>query len=143
MGVALSDNEFDRFLERGRALPAKVTRTYSTATAIRKGERTAVLRIPVCEGEASKADRNRHVGTLVISGENIKRDLPLHSEVEVTLDIDASRIIKVRAYVPILDSDFEATLRMTISPREPVEVRKDVEAELQRLDEIAGKAEAV
>jgi molecular chaperone DnaK len=143
MGVALADNGYDCFLERGHGLPAKVTRTYASALLLKKGEKAAVLRIPVCEGEASKGDRNRHVGTLVISGDNIPRDLPAHSEIEVTLEIDASRIIVVRAYVPILDVDFEATLRMNVSPREPRTVRGDVAAELDRLDETLGKAQAV
>jgi molecular chaperone DnaK len=142
MGVALADNAFDRFLERGCGLPAKVTRTYATATLIKKGEKATALRIPVCEGEAAKGDRNRHVGSLVVSGDDIPRDLPAHSEIEVTLEIDASRIIVVRAYVPILDADFETTLRMNISPREASSVRNDVNAELVRLEQVIAQAKA-
>jgi molecular chaperone DnaK len=143
MGVALADNEFDRLLERGRGLPARVTRTYASATGLKKGQKGAVLRIPVCEGEARKADRNRHVGTLLITGENIARDLPVHSEIEVTLEMDASRIPRVRAYVPILDTDFEATLGLGVSQRDSEVIRTEVADELKRLRETVVRANAV
>ncbi len=135
MGVALANNDFDCMLERGRSLPAKVTRIYASNQPVRKGERTAALRIPVCEGQASRADRNRHVGTLVISADELSRDLPVNSEIEVTLEIDASRIAKVRAYVPILDGEFEATLSLGATTRSAQEIREAVAEELQRLDE--------
>jgi molecular chaperone DnaK len=143
MGIALADNVFDRLLERGRGLPAKITRTYASAAALKKGQKGAVLRIPVCEGEATRADRNRYVGTLLITGENIARDLPAHSEIEVTLEMDSSRIPRVRAYVPILDLDFEATLGFGVSPRDSDAVRADVASELIRLRETISRAKAV
>jgi len=80
---------------------------------------------------------------LVIRGDKIPRDLPMHSEIEVTLEMDASRIMKVRAYVAILDVDFETTLPLEVSPREPSTVRNDLRGELQRLDEVKAKAKAV
>lgn len=143
IGVALANNEFDRIFERGRGLPAKATRTYRSVMALKKGEKGTILRIPVCEGEASKADRNRRVGDLVISGDNISRDLSEGSEIEVTLEMDASRIPKVRAYVPVLDSDFEATLGLGVSAREPGVIRSDLAAERERLREVIEKAVAV
>lgn len=142
MGVVTADNEFVCFLQKGRGLPARITKSYTTAVAMKKGQ-AGVLKIPVCEGEAIKGDRNKLIGSLVISADNIPRDLPMHSEIEVTLEIDASRILKVRAYVPILDVDFEATLRMEVSPREPSIVRSDFRAELQRLDETKARAKSV
>jgi molecular chaperone DnaK len=111
--------------------------------ALKKGQKGSVLRIPVCEGEASKADRNRRVGELSISGNNISRDLPEGSEIEVTLEIDASRIPKARAYVPVLDSDFEVSLGLGVSTREAAVVRNDIAAERDRLRETIGKALAV
>jgi molecular chaperone DnaK len=143
MGVALANNEFDRILERGRALPAKVTHTYRSVVALKKGHKGAVLRIPVCEGEASKADRNRRVGELKISGDNISRDLPEGTEIEVTLEMDASRIPKVHAYVPMLDADFEANVSLGVSARDAGVVREEVATEKDRLRETVGKALAV
>lgn len=140
MGVALANNEFDCILERGRGLPAKATRTYLSVRALKKGQNGAILQIPVCEGEASKADRNRRVGALTISGDNISRDLTEGSEIEITLEMDASRIPKVHAYVPVLDADFEATLGLGVSPREPAVVREEVALERERLRETVGKA---
>ena len=143
IGVALANNEFDPILKRGRGLPAKATHTYLSVAALKKGQSGSVLRIPVCEGEASKADRNRRVAELSIAGSNVSRDLPEGSEIEVTLEMDASRISKVRAYVPVLDSDFEVTLGFGVSAREPEIVRSDIAAERERLRETIGKALAV
>lgn len=143
MGVVTVDNEFDCLLQKGRGLPAKITKSYTTAAAMKKGQTGDVLKIPVCEGEALRGDRNRLIGLLVISGDKIPRNLPMHSEIEVTLEMDASRLMRVRAYVPILDADFETTLRMEVSPRAPSAVRSDLEAELQRIKDIKGKAKAV
>jgi molecular chaperone DnaK len=108
--------------------------------ALKKGHKGAVLEIPVCEGEASKADRNRRVGALTICGDNISRDLPEGSEIEVTLEMDASRIPKVHAYVPVLDADFEANLGLGVSQREPEVVRGEVAQERERLRETVAKA---
>jgi molecular chaperone DnaK len=143
IGVALANNEFDPILKRGRGLPAKETHTYLSVAALKKGQSGSVLRIPVCEGEARKADRNRRVAELSIAGSNVSRDLPEGSEIEVTLEMDASRISKVRAYVPVLDSDFEVTLGIGVSAREPEIVRGDITAERERLRETIGKALAV
>ena len=143
IGVALANNEFDRILERGRGLPAKATGTYQSVIALKKGQKGAILQVPVCEGEARKADHNRRVGVLSIVGENISRDLPEGSEIEVTLEMDASRIPKVRAYVPLLDADFEASLDLEVNARNPAVIRDELAAERARLHETVGKAFAV
>ena len=111
-----------------------MTRTYHSEAPLKKGQAVDLLRIPVCEGEATKADRNRRIGELVISGAKIPRDLPAHSEVEVTLEMDASRLLTVRAYVPVLDVDFEAKLTLKMMARTVTELVGDVEQQFARLD---------
>ncbi|MBV9489341.1 MAG: Hsp70 family protein [Verrucomicrobia bacterium] len=142
MGIALASNEYDRLFEKGRVLPAKVTRDYQTTLAIRQGQTGDVCKIPVVEGENDRADRNRHVGSLEIRGENIRRDLPIGSDVEVSLRIDESRIITVTAWVPLLDEEFVAKLNMQMHGPDPDVLDREYAAELNRLGELKAKAAA-
>ncbi|HEX4961291.1 MAG TPA: Hsp70 family protein [Thermoanaerobaculia bacterium] len=117
--IALKDNATDKLLPHGAELPVRKSGHYETTKLIRKGSREDILRIPVLEGindllgeENSQADCNFHIGTLKILGsdERVTHDLPEGAELEVELYQDESRKISVRAYVPLLDADFEATL---------------------------------
>jgi len=140
MGIALANNEYDKLLEKGRGLPQKATRDYRTITPIRQGRSEDVFRIPVVEGENEKADRNRKVGELIINAENIKRDLPAGSEVEVTLKMDESRIITLTVYVPLLDEEFSWKREMVRHQPNPDELRQDYEAEMKRFRDVKSKA---
>lgn len=140
MGIALANNEYDKILEKGRGLPQKATRDYRTVTPIRQGRSEDVFKIPVVEGENENADRNRKVGELIVNAENIKRDLPAGSEVEVTLKMDESRIITLTAYVPLLDEEFSWKREMIHHQPSPDELRRDYEAEMRRFREVKSKA---
>jgi molecular chaperone DnaK len=140
LGIALATNDYDKLFEKGRELPLKAARDYRTIQAIRKGQTTDVFKIPVVEGENDRADRNRLVGWLEIKGENIRRDLEIGSEVEVALKVDESRIITVKAYVPLLDEEFIAKLNMKMREPDPEFLTQDYAAEMRRLHEIKSKA---
>jgi molecular chaperone DnaK len=99
------------------------------------------LPIPVIEGEQPLADRNRWVGELRITGKDVARDLPVGSEIEVTLQVDESRIVTVNAYVPMLDKEFAATLQLRAHGRDIGALRDDFAAEMSRFDEVKSKAE--
>jgi molecular chaperone DnaK len=139
MGIALGNNEYDKLFEKGRGLPLKATTTCRTIRAIRRGQ-SDVLKIPVIEGEQTLADRNRWVGELEIKGDDVARDLPLGSEIEVTLQIDESRIITVNAYVPFLDKEFKTTLVLRAHSRDIGSLQQDYDAEMARFAEVKAKA---
>lgn len=142
MGIALGgqNNERDELFEKGRGLPVKVTRDYRTIHLVKQGQSADVLKIPVIEGDNERADRNRLVGMLEIRGEHIRRDLPAGSEVEVTLRIDASRIITVTAFVPLLDDEFVTKLDMKQHDPNPEVLKDEYEAEMKRVREVKAKA---
>lgn len=160
--VALKDNTTETLLQQGVELPAvSKPRTFETAKELRQGDADDLLRIPVLEAvthllgeESAGADRHVRIGTLVIAGsdERVTMDLPRGTEVEVTIWHSVSRETKARAYVPLLEQEFEAHLT-----REPVPVEVDqlgarladlkkalaeVE-ELERLSPLAEVAEAL
>jgi molecular chaperone DnaK len=140
IGVALSDNEYDRVFEKGHALPAKASRTYHAVSGVKKGQSADFLVIPVAEGESDRADRNKLVGRLEIKGQEIPRDLPIGSAIEVTIRVYESRIVTVQAYVPVLDKDFEAKCQMGATIREAAEIRSDLESEVGRIIELRQQA---
>jgi molecular chaperone DnaK len=140
MGIALANNECDKPLEKGHGLPLKATLDCRTTGPLKQGRAEDVCRIPVVEGENEKADRNRLNGVLEIRGDMIRRDLPAGSEVEVTLKMDATRILTVAAYVPLLDEEFEAKIQMGRQQPSPDELKKEYEAEMKRFRDVKRNA---
>jgi len=110
IGVEIHNNEYDVLLEKGAPLPAKNTKVYRTSRSLSKGDTGEMLSIPIVEGENPKADRNRLQGMLTVKGTDIKRDIPAGSEVEVTLMMDEDRCIRARAYITMLDEEFEVVI---------------------------------
>ena len=108
VGIGLANGEVLWFLEKGASLPLKKRdHRLHTTEAIKSGDSGTFLSIPVVEGNIKRADRNPLIGRLEVSGQSIRRDVPVGSPVEVTIAMDESRIARVFAYVPILDQEFE------------------------------------
>jgi molecular chaperone DnaK len=139
MGVGLANNEMQVYFKKGEALPTRHRYVLRTATLLRRSQATDILRIPVLEGQNNRADRNHHVGSLEITGGNIQRDVPPGSEIEVTLEIDRSRLIRVKAYVPVLDEEFEDLLKLGGEKFDREKFQKDFERETTRLDKLRQK----
>lgn len=137
VGVALANNEVEWFLEKGRDLTAKGRRTLRTAFEVRQGQTGDVIRIPLVEGGNPRADRNRPIGKLEVSAHQVRRNLPVGTEVQITIEIDASRQVRVKAYMPQLDEEFEAELHLGgQEARDPVRLRKELEEEKKRLAQL-------
>ena len=96
-------------LEKNKSLPAKGKQTFRTQTDLRPGNREDYFEIRIHETEepGSKALPNEWIGTIPFRGDDLPQFLPKDSEVEVTLELDASRIMKCSCYFPYLDEDVE------------------------------------
>jgi molecular chaperone DnaK len=134
VGVGLDDNRVEWLLERGQPLPARRHVTLRTTVALSRGRAHGVLRVPVIEGEHPKADRNRTIGQLEVTPGDIARDVPPGSEIDLTIEIDASRAVTTRAYIPLLDREFEHVmdLRGDALP-DRATLQRQAQAELDRL----------
>ncbi|HXA80134.1 MAG TPA: Hsp70 family protein [Opitutaceae bacterium] len=119
LGVATADNKVSVHFTKGQPLPAKSTKPYRSSHEVRSGGSGEALRIPIIEGNRERADRNVLVGMLQIEAKNLKRDLPLGSQIDVTLQMDSSRLLTVRAYVPMLDEEFPAKIELGGQARRP------------------------
>ena len=141
IGVGLTTNQVEFFFEKGRGLPQKKTVDFQTVQPLRVGQNGELIRIPIVEGENELADRNRLIDTIEIKASNIRREVPTGSEIELTLSIDTSRIVRAKAYVPILDEEFEAVIDLKRTTPEPEVLTKECEAELNRIRTLRTKAE--
>ncbi len=136
LGVATADNKVGVHFSKGQGLPAKYTRSYRTSVALKQGQSGSVIRIPIVEGNRAESDRNVLIGALDIGAESLKRDLPGGTEIEVTLQMDTSRILTVLAYVPLLDEEFPTRIELGGKVRQPDVglLRSEWEKEKQRFD---------
>lgn len=141
VAVALANNEKEVFFKKGDAYPATHTyRGFKTMHALRKGETGDMLRIPIVEGNEEKADWNRKLGELVIKGTDIRRDAPAGSDIEVTLHAKGPGTLLAKAYLPLLDEEFEAVIDYKTKDTELRELQQQYDAEAKRLDDLADKA---
>ena len=141
LGVAMANNQPDFFFEKGTPLPARIRKIHHTAFTVRKGQEGDLIRIPVIEGEDKRrADRNDLLGCLEIQADNLKRDIPAGSDVEITIYMDESRILTTKAYIPILDEEFEEVINFQKETESIAELTKSFEREKKRLYEVRKKA---
>lgn len=93
------------------------------------------MNIHIREGESDIASRNRHLGTLKITGDMIRRPIPADSEVEIIINVDKSRIVTAEAFIPLMqDQKFKEVIQNKISPKvEPEDILVDLEEEEARL----------
>lgn len=138
IGVELEDGSFSKHLNKGESLPTRSERiVYHTTRTVNPGEDKNALNIHVWEGESNTADRNQHLGTLKITGNEIKRTLPENSEIEIIVSVDQSRIVTAEAFSPLLDQKFSKILADKISPKlKPEHIVQDLEGEEDRLKKL-------
>jgi len=144
IGVALADNRALTFFKKNTPLPAKHRETgIRTTLLVKSGNSGTLLRIPLVEGNNPRADRNQLIGYLEVHGDNVPKDVPIDSEVEVTLSMDESRKIRVKAYVPILDEEFEREFDTKYLEIKKQDVDDEVEKTKKRLEAIRNKNQQI
>jgi molecular chaperone DnaK len=137
VGVGLADNRVTWLLHKGCPLPARQHTTLRTTVAVSRGREAGLIRMPVIEGEHPKADRNRRIGSVEVNPGDVSRDVPVGSEIDLTIEIDASREVTTRAYLPVLDSEFEQVMSLraeAVPDRGTLE--RQARAEFERLADV-------
>jgi molecular chaperone DnaK len=141
LGIAMANNETDFLLVKGVPLPAKNKSIHKNVNEIRTGQSGDNLVIPIVEGENRlKADHNRHIGSLIIQSDKIRRTIPANSEIEITLVIDTSRLVIAKAYVPIIDEEFEVVANLVIEPGKISDLKSEFSKDKQKFEELSDKA---
>jgi molecular chaperone DnaK len=137
VGVGLAGKEVRWLLDKGTELPAHKRIVLNTTVDVRKGSGQGLIRVPLVEGERPRADRNTLIGRLDLHPREVRRDVPAGSEIEISIEIDASRTVRAEAYVPVLDADFDITVELgrTETPS-PGELREALSAVSDRAHEV-------
>jgi molecular chaperone DnaK len=141
VGIALADGRA-QLLHKGGALLPRPEEIYKGqfTKALRRGAPDS-LRILVISGDEDRAEHNRCGTIITIKGQDVSRDIPAGTEVEIRIAVDASGVPHVRAYVPLLDETFEPAERPQLE-HEPAEVMRDRKVGLiTRLEKVEEKAD--
>jgi molecular chaperone DnaK len=136
VGVVLADNSVRWYLKKGVVLPAQHKASHATTLGLRRGQTGTAVHIPLIQGESDFGDRNTIVGLIEIKADNIPLDLPIGSEVVVTLSVDEHSTTSAEAYVPLLDQTFNQIVKFGLETRTSQDIRKDVEGQRARLAEL-------
>ena len=123
-------------------MPTEKTVKYRATHALLPDNPNSDLAIKLWEGEyLSDPDTNEWVGNLLLAHDQVKRPVPEGSEIEVTIQVNASRIITVEAFVPHLNQHFSG--RLFVPQREEQDfsdmshrVASETETYRKRLEEI-------
>ena len=140
IGVAMADNKMDVFFKKGASLPLKKKHVHATAKELIRGLSNQRMFIPIVEGlDTEDAGLNRAIGFMELRAQDIPRDVQLGSEVEITLEIDESRILTGSAYIPLLDRElplnFEGSLDKPVP--NPELLQDDVARQQRRVKNLA------
>ena len=121
VGVALADDTVRVYFERGAPLPARRTFMHQTVETIARttGASPPIFKIPIVQGELSRAHLCRLVGTLEIPGSGITATLPVGSQIELTLELDRGGHLSARAFVPALSQVFEHVAHLLVPDASP------------------------
>lgn len=131
----------DLGLFKNRTLPAKGSTILRTQKDIRPGNKDDEIRIPIFEGTPKTAEiHNLHVSTILVTGEDIGRFLPKDSEVKIDLEVDASRLITLRAFFADIDETIERKVERQIDQTANFDIGR-LEEELRRTQALAEKVQ--
>jgi len=124
IGVGLEDNTVAWMLTRGTELPARKRVVLHTVVEVRRNERSGLIRVPIVSGEQPRADRNTLIGQLDVNPEEVRRNVPVDSEVEIIIRINESFEPSAQAYVPVLDEEFEIDIELGRTERDVARLRE-------------------
>ncbi len=110
-------------LEKCKKVPAiGVLNGSKTRSTVRPGMIKDIIRIPIYQGDynanGSNPILNNLVTEVIITGESLPGLLPEGSDVDITIKVDRSQLMKFIAYFPLLDhtEELEIEIKPTVTP---------------------------
>lgn len=132
--AGLMTEELVKFFQKNSVLPLKETRTFKTLYKLKRGDKENVLPVNVYEGESDRQDRNNRVCALKISGESIPYDLPEGTPIDITLEYDESRQVKLNAYIPSIDLSLDARATLHAEDLDSEQIKLELESQRARIE---------
>jgi molecular chaperone DnaK len=111
-----------------------------TRKEIRPGMAKDIIRIPIYQGsynaDGTNPVLNNLINEVIITGESLPGLLPVNSDVDITIKVDSSQLMKFSAYFPLLD--YTEELKIDIKKTIPLTAQK-LTHELQKAKQNAEK----
>ena len=118
LAIEIDGNKKSVLVSKGEAYPFKKTnREFRTTIVLHRGS-SDELKIPVTEGSDPKSDCNKLIGNIIVPARDLRMDLPVGSEVEVTLSAKEPGSIVATVYIPLLDLEIESHLDINANERD-------------------------
>jgi molecular chaperone DnaK len=112
-------------LDKNKTVPSTgVINGLKTRSEIRPGMIKDIIRIPIYQGdykaEGTNPVLNNLITEVIITGEDMPALLPLGSDVDITIKVDSSQLMKFTAYFPLLNhtEELEIEIKQTEPPTE-------------------------
>jgi molecular chaperone DnaK len=94
------DTKLDCIFAKNFNIPARFKKTVEVSRTVTHGSADEVIKIMVVEGpKENHHTANRKQGELLITGKQLKRDLPRGTEIDLTFELSESRDLNVTAYI--------------------------------------------
>lgn len=132
----------DPVFSKGTPLPTERTVRYRATHALAPDKPGSDIAIKLWEGEfLDDPDANEWVGNLVLGHDGVRRSVPEGAEIEVTIQINPSRLISAEAFVPHLNQHFSKQLYVPQREEQDFsnlshEVASEAKKYRQRLEEV-------
>ncbi len=109
--IANKDTRLKKIFAKNGVLPSKTKGTVEVAKTIIKGSDDEI-RIMVVEGPSEKhSSTNKPIGILLITGQQINRDLIKGTEIDLTFEVSESRDLTVSAYLNGTGQEFSQVFK--------------------------------
>lgn len=112
-------------LEKNKNIPVTgVINGLKTRSTVRPGMVKDIIRIPIYQGDYNAEMTNpvlsNWITDVIITGENLPALLPEGSDVDITIKVDRSQLMKFTAYFPLLNhtEELEIEIKQTEPPTE-------------------------
>lgn len=129
-------------LEKNQQIPATGTLNgLKTRNQLRPGMADDTIIIPIYQSEhnaeGTSAVHNDHVFDVVITGDEVGQMVPVGSDVDITIKVDRSQMLKVEAFFPVsgetVEKEVEIAARPVISAAELEKLKEDANRKLRGL----------
>lgn len=105
-------------LEKSKPVPAHgMASGRKTTMRVEPKNESSFIKIPVYQASnyvnGSPADLYEHVADLIVTGKDVKHEIPAGTEVEVQVSVDSSEMMNFEIYVPKTEETIEKTLDTT------------------------------
>jgi len=122
--------------QKNSILPLKRTITRQLNKTIIKGSSDEVITVNVLEGShLALPQANKPIGTIIIKGTNITRDVYKGSDVEITIQMSESRELQCTAFLAMADQEFKQAFSTKDRHTQVDNLKSDIDLLSEKLDE--------